>query len=389
MVNNKILYIGNLLLPDGDAASHRVMGNAKALRELGYQVSFLGCQDGVEHNKFEKKQFNGFDIYLFRNPDSIKSWFRYLFSYNWFKQIIGMVSPGAIVLYNYPAIAMSKLIGFCRKEDIKIYSDCTEWFLTPGFSPSKILKRLDTLLRMKRYHLKMDGLIAISSFLEEYYSSRGVQTICVPPLVDKGDKKWIVESSEKQGMTRELVYVGNPGSGLKDKLNDVIAALDRIVSTYPSINVHFSVIGISKEEYTIRFAPLSDRMNKLVSFKGRLPNTQSLDYIKKSDYTIFLRDANLVTMAGFPTKFSESIACGTPVLTNNTSDIGKYLINGKNGFLLNISSFDSLCSTLYDALSVTAEQIKEMKDYCLTDRTFDYNSFIKVFEILFPCQKKY
>ena len=39
-------------------------------------------------------------------------------------------------------------------------------------------------------------------------------------------------------------------------------------------------------------------------------------------------------MAGFPTKVSESISLGIPVITNNTSDLKKYICNGVNGYMI-------------------------------------------------------
>ena len=385
-MNNSILYIGNLLLPDGDAASHRVFGNAKVLRELGYQVSLLGCKEDVEDKLADTKIVHkGFDVYYFKTPNSIRRWFDYLFNCKWLYPLIDSIKPSIIILYNYPAVAMNKLIKYCYRKNIRIVSDCTEWFVTPGYRPDKILKRWDTSLRMKRYQFKMNGIIAISSFLDEYYSSKGVQTICVPPLIDKTETKW-----ENAGYSptdiRELVYVGNPGSGMKDKLDVVIAALENIINTFPSLKVHFSVIGITKDEYCLNFSPIPEKLCDVVTFMGRLPNAQSLDYIKKSDYTIFLREKNLVTMAGFPTKFSESITCGTPVLTNDSSDLAKYLVDGNNGFLIDTSSLKSICDTLYNALSVEKVQITKMKTYCLNDTSFDYHKFISVFEKMFPCQ---
>jgi len=40
---NYIIYYGPFQLPDKNAAAHRVINNAKLLRELGYETVFLGC----------------------------------------------------------------------------------------------------------------------------------------------------------------------------------------------------------------------------------------------------------------------------------------------------------------------------------------------------------
>ena len=40
MSKGSIIYIGGFELPDKNAAAHRVLNNAKIIRELGYEVFF-------------------------------------------------------------------------------------------------------------------------------------------------------------------------------------------------------------------------------------------------------------------------------------------------------------------------------------------------------------
>ena len=44
-----ILYVGGFELPDKNAAAHRVLSNGKLLRDLGYEVSFVG----ITHKSLE------------------------------------------------------------------------------------------------------------------------------------------------------------------------------------------------------------------------------------------------------------------------------------------------------------------------------------------------
>ena len=56
--------------------------------------------------------------------------------------------------------------------------------------------------------------------------------------------------------------------------------------------------------------------------------------VKKADYSIIIRDNNLVTRAGFPTKFVESVACGTPVICNDNSDLKEWIDRCGCGFVV-------------------------------------------------------
>ena len=66
---------------------------------------------------------------------------------------------------------------------------------------------------------------------------------------------------------------------------------------------------------------------------GKLPH-DAVGVLKAADFSMFVRDRNRVSEVGFPTKYAEAATCGIPVLTNRTSDIGDYLVDGENGILL-------------------------------------------------------
>ena len=166
----------------------------------------------------------------------------------------------------------------------------------------------------------------------------------------------------------ELIYVGNPGAGTKDKLALIIESLNRVKNNHLELLFRLDIIGMNEEQFkeVFKMDPIS---YSFVRIHGRKPNLEALEFIKRSDYTIFLRDNNLICTAGFPTKFSESIACGTPVLTNLSSDLGKYLKDGRNGYVLDMSTYNALTETLALALSTPASKRKMMKDYCAEERT--------------------
>ena len=378
-----ILCFGNVLYPDKDAASHRTIGNAKALREMGYRVVLVGTKEGENRPVLETKEvFEGFDIYYFSDPKSPSQWSGYLFGYEPLKSVLEIKKDvKAVILYNHPAISTKKILAFCRKKGIKVYADCTEWFDPKGFSVHTLIKKIDTWYRMSIVNARLDGIIAISSFLQNYYKKKGCHTICVPPLVDLMDAKWDNEECQESEKVK-LCYVGNSGAGTKDKLDMIIASLKRIKGINPELEFQLDIVGMTKVQYEVAFKDNSGEYG-FVNFWGRRPNQETLSIVKKSDYSIFLRDKNLICTAGFPTKFSESIACGTPVLTNLTSDLHKYLKEGYNGFVIDITNNEVLDDTIKKALTIPRQELNRMKKCCRDEKTFDYHSFIEEFAKLF------
>ena len=44
-----VLYLGGFELPDKNAAAQRVVANAKLLREMGFEVSFIGISKDIKN----------------------------------------------------------------------------------------------------------------------------------------------------------------------------------------------------------------------------------------------------------------------------------------------------------------------------------------------------
>ena len=69
----------------------------------------------------------------------------------------------------------------------------------------------------------MDGVIAISRYLYEYYNDR-VNTIQIPPLVDIQEEKW--NSLEKiNSEVTKFVYAGVPSSQ-KERIDILVDAIE-------------------------------------------------------------------------------------------------------------------------------------------------------------------
>jgi hypothetical protein len=76
-----------------------------------------------------------------------------------------------------------------------------------------------------------------------------------------------------------------------------------------------------------------------------------LKKLKNADYSIFIRDKTRVTMAGFPTKFVESITCSTSVITSDVSDLRDYLSDDLKMHLIENDSVANITKVLESIFS--------------------------------------
>lgn len=360
------LYIGGFDLPDKNAAAHRVMANAKALRELGWNVTLVGLDKSASSFLFDGFQCNNLEY-----PANMIGWVTYVTTLKNYLPYLEDIHPQLVIAYNHPAFALNKLVSYCKERGIKVVSDCTEWYTPEGNAIKKAIKGWDTQKRMTDVHLRMDGVISISRYLHEYYSKRGVKSLLLPPLVDIQSEKWSIINDSRLEEPNEIVltYAGSPGH--KD-------ALDRLVSIVSELAEHFrirfEVIGLNREQF-IKVYDYKREISKSIHFNGRLSHEDTLKLLSSSDFQIFIREDNITTKAGFPTKFVESISAGVPVLTNLTSNIGDYLSTGLNGYPLDVTSDDALKLSLVSVFQQSRESINAVK-HRINRNTFDYRNYI-------------
>lgn len=365
-----ILYLGGFCLPNKNAAAQRVLANAKIFRELGYDVTLVG----LSHNSTTSFLFEGFQCVNLKYPSSFSSWIQMLCSIKQYERYIINNKTKIVVAYNHPSIALFRLYKYCKKHGVKLLSDCTEWYEPHGKFFFNIVKGLDVYERMNKIHPKLDGIITISRYLDDFYLKRGVKTLLLPPLVDKREAKWIIDKKVDNKEIIKLLYAGSPG-GTKDRIDIVIESLAEIAKK--GINFEFDIVGITKKQYENLYAKeLSPISSSFTKFHGRLPHEQVIQMLLRADFQIFLREENLVTKAGFPTKFVETISSGTIVLTNASSNLKDFMLEGENSYELDITNKESLVNTLTIPMSLSKIEITQ-KCQRINSYTFDYRNYIE------------
>lgn len=313
--NNKVLYIGGFELPDRNAAAQRVVGIAKALRELQYEVLFLNSLKNADVKEQVSKRYFGFECYEYQR----ESEFDYLVTAKTVLSKIKQIRPNIIFAYNYPAVALNKIRKYCIKNNIRCYADATEWYQAFGENVIyRLIKNIDTSYRMKIVQKRLDGVITISRFLYEYYKDC-VNSVTIPPTVDITEEKWNLTVQKIEGGI-SFVYAGSP-SAQKEELDLIVSAIENMPSDY---NILLNIVGVSEDQF-IHIYSWKDKLSERIKFWGRVEHKKVIEIVKRSNWSIIIRANNLVVRAGFPTKLVESISCGTPVVSNSFSNVLDYL----------------------------------------------------------------
>lgn len=356
----RILYIGGFELPDKNAAAQRVLSVGKAYRELGYDVFFYG----ITHSQDTEGTVADFEYEASPYPTGTFGWFKYALG-NGVISYIKKKTPNIVILYNYPAIAQERIIKYCKSHGIKTIGDITEWY-----RPISFPKRIDTFLRMTYSNKHLDGIIAISRYLSEYYVKCHV--VQLPPFIDKSEAKWTIPPQKYDDDRIHLVYIGT--GSIKDRLDKILKGIKSVGAN----RFFIDIIGITEDRFReiYKQTPPSE-IN--VCFHGRMRHFDALKYLMSSDFQIFFRDNVRVNNAGFPTKYVESMTAGVPVITNRISNIDDYLVNGLNSYMIEHPSDEEITAVLREVSHMSKDDIYSMKKEC-KKMDFDYHRFMSDIE---------
>lgn len=395
-MGNTVIYVGNFSFPYGNASGKRVYANGKLLRDLGYNVIFIGMDKNIKRSESlasTKKEYDGFTYYNFPYPQGHLDWLRYQETY---KKLVGFLQEegskykiALVIYYGSPCISLfnTKLIKYCKANKIKIVADCVDWLSTKTNNRLfDLVKWTDNTYQKAYANNQADGVIAISSYLANYYEKNKRKTVIIPPLSPE-EYKFEKDDLERNG-SKVITYAGLPFrkgqpvidcTMLKDRIDKTVILLSKAKAS--GCQFVFHIYGFTKDEYFVAIPSQQEYVEALgnsIVFHGHKSHEEVINHIKKSDFTILIRDITKDTIAGFPTKVSESISCGTPVITTRTSDLAVHLEEGENGFFLHIDDECSSLSKIKKILEIKEVDLIKMRKNCIDCNPFYYKKFMAV-----------
>ena len=338
-----VVYIGDFSPSRMDAQTQLVLGNCAILKQLGFTVTLV-CNDtgfAIAGAECGHGIVNGYDCYSFRFDKSIEGFLNSNKLFGQLEAVLNQISPEKIAfIFCYGSIGFGnqllKLSKWCKKRDIKIIGNCVDLpNVNHGRFVERVVKVLDRGVRNYATGKCMDGLIAVSSYIADYFSQKNrYPIVIIPPLKDT--KKLEQFTFSPRESLKKIVYVGVPfpidgrqvgESAYKDRIDLFI---DLLCSS-ASENWRLDIYGMTQEQYMsviTRQVNLLKQYEGKIFFHGRVDHNEAMRIVADADYSVVYRLKNRMTMAGFSTKFVESISCGTPVLMTDTSEYMRYAERG-------------------------------------------------------------
>ncbi|MFI7432024.1 glycosyltransferase [Micromonospora haikouensis] len=360
-----VAYVGPFRFPWGQASSRRVYGMAGALAVAGHHVVVVSGEHDPRLHELPEFAGPGSVRYVGAGETPPAGAGRLAKSAHWLlrwgvRTVRWLESrptrPSHVVLYGGDAPYAVHLRRWCRRHGIALIVDVVDWY-SPKQVPGGVLGPvyLSSQVALRHLYPRCDGVIAISSYLGDYYRRRGLRVLQVPPTLDVRGLPARAEGDGSDPRRLRAVYAGSPGR--KDLLATIVRATERVDPVGAAIDLRVFGPTVAQVRDLLGGAPLPGA----VRVSGSVAQQEVPAALRSADFSILVRRQERLTRAGFPTKFCESLASGTPVIANLTSDLGDYLHDGVEGLICRDHSVDALAAALRRALLLTPERRRRMR----------------------------
>lgn len=338
-----LIFMGGFTFPDGMAGTKRIKHTIDALKpisEVMIQVLLLRqlgpekCYSGVYQGISYKTIMAG----LTRNRFMILFPVLFLKAFFYLKKALSQDSIN--IIYHYGPITHENFIPlyFARILGYKIVFDIVEDYDLAVDLSKSIFHKL-RILGIKCFQSKMkemaDGLIVISSYLEDKYKKRDATKrikMHYRPISIEMNRFQVSEAKNRKSKEVSLFYAGSFGK--KDGVLDLIDAFDCLAAKKKNVRLVLTGRG-TKEDMALFFARVqSSPFKPIIDYRGFLDEDDYYDVLNSVDIHCMTRTDLDYSNAGFPFKLGEYLATGKPVIASRVSDIDCFLDQGKNAMIV-------------------------------------------------------
>ena len=378
----RILFFSLFEFPDACAAATRVVNLVKTLQAPKCTVDVLGVTDSTSADLSGTVRDIPYTLIRMKREYGYRAHKRIFQLNRDLKEYLAnqRESYDVIVLSNVYFDCAGVFLKYSKKHGSKIVVNAVEWYDQESTRFKGIRGKINLVknrLALICVHKKMGNILAISSLLANYYKDRGCNTVTIPTIVDLLEYSSVVNISPTKKDRLCIAYAGIPMG--KDYILNAIRAIKLLnEEERAKVELHFYGPEI-KAFYDLGLTEeFLDTYKDNIFCHGRIPYAEVKEKIAAADFTVLLRPNKRYANAGFPTKVGESMACGTPVIANITSDLGKYIIDGKTGIVCENESPEACAEAFRRALAMTADEKTAMRKaaYEMANVGFNYLSYV-------------
>lgn len=380
-----IFFVTKVSMPNGMAATKRIVCYSKGLAEAGAKVEILVLNrteniKNVHNNETNGTICNGCTFRYFskstirhgnliiRKYNDLKDYlhcFLYLLNNSSKDSII--FTYGDFIIIPFILILISKIKG------AKICRELCEY---PYYTVENVtvLRKIKSWIVLNALFPFFDFVIPISEELKkiaEKHCRKHASILKVPIMVDKQDVLF-----EECPFNSDFIF----HSGKFDEQKDGFVSMIKAFALSHKLNTNLHFISTGKLDNCLHKNEISQIMNeynitKFVHFVGYLTNKELLAYQKSCLFFIVNKLDTFQNKYCFPTKIGEYLLSGRPVITTSIGEANFYLKDKESAIIIPPGDISKLSDMItYLANNKDACEIIGKKGKEIANINFDYKN---------------
>ncbi len=205
-----------------------------------------------------------------------------------------------------------------------------------------------------------DGVIVISSVLENWIQRRNKNTIRIPVLANHLALLKQVDFS----ISRSIFKIGYTGSISfnRDGVDILIESINKLVKNY-DVKMMLTITGYGAKPtiQAIKEKITEFNLESTITLHGYVSNEQYTAVVDEQDMFIVIRRNNLQGRYSFSTKIAEYMALGKLVLTTPVSDNKIFIKDNYNGFIAEDLNSSSIANKIFEIMNLPENRLWEIK----------------------------
>jgi glycosyltransferase involved in cell wall biosynthesis len=361
----KIWITANADFPEGRGGTPRIRNLALGLTERGHEVHlFIPYAAGYwepGQNTETSGTYNGVPFRFLNSSTSRPkselrvAWAKFSGQLKLLWKLLFGKRPDCIIIYNWtfydvgPLVLLAKALGKTVLFDVtdeRFDVHAVQWKKSP-------LRRINAWQTEKfdRFLFqKATAFLAVSThLLDKAKSFAGTHPALLVPLI-ADLRKPVTAKSHVAKTPPTLAYLGSfiADEGLEMLLEAVAILRDEGL---PDIKC-LLIGGANDQSYedVLRTQILELNLKDNIFFVQSMTRDELNDVLPKVTLLVLPRPDTIVSRAGFPGKLSEYFSARRPIVTTLFGDIGKYMVDGKTGYVCPDYSAAAFARTLKRAI---------------------------------------
>jgi len=337
--------------PEGDASTNRVYSYANGFIENGLDVAIICFR-----NDNRAKYSGEVDRIRYYYPYSRSQERANFLSRRW-QSILKYYRTFAIIR---DIVASNKLLAIhCYTKSL--ITQKYAFLLALLFKSKLILERSEHPLKMYKnkvsekilgycrvaFEIRLCNYIfCISDYLIDFYKNNGANIKKLFKVPSTVDVRRFSQTYPKPLSYKYICYCGSLTTQ-KDGVDILIKSFAKIAIRFPDINLLLIGKADKQQDDTYFRRLVSDfEIEDRVLFIGKLPRNEIPAYLCNAEILALARPRSMVADAGFPSKLTEYLATGKPVVVTRVGEIPVFLMDGVNAFLSDPDSPEAFSNKL-------------------------------------------